>query len=97
MAIPKHKGGYSLMLINVYYGAYTDAQHPLNVGLNLKSLCPAIWHRLMAAGVHLRGAEDADRPSKFPFFGRIPNSSSIRKVPLYDRYSNFLEGAYSGK
>jgi len=49
----------------------------------------------MGAGVHLRGAEDADRPGKLPIFRE--DSISICKVLIYDRYSNIPEGAYSGK
>ena len=36
-------------------------------------------------------------PENFRFSERITNSISIRKVPIYDRYSHILEGAYSGK
>jgi hypothetical protein len=36
-------------------------------------------------------------PEIFRFFGRIPNSSSICKVQIYERYRKISERAYSGK
>ena len=64
--------------------------------------------RLRARGLGLSRKPDASggtyssrvnmiAPEISDFSGRIPNSSPICKVSIYDRYSNILEGAYSGK
>jgi len=53
-------------------------------------------HLLLLFSGQLSPQVNVTAPEFFPIF-REEDSISIRKVPIYDRYSNILEGADNGK